>query len=133
MKRLRASSLVLVVVVMAGIIIVVFGASRLTLVQYNQSNRDEDNIFALSAARSGIEDGLLRFRYNRNAETGEGKIVRFDLTRGQSPGDSAGEVLESQLITKTADYNPADQYYDMKLAFRGGQIGSFTTNTENNP
>lgn len=118
---------------MAGIIVVVFGASRLTLVQYNQSNRDEDNIFALAAAKAGIEDGLLRFRYNRDAETGEGKVVRFDLTRGQSSGDSSGEVDQSQLITQTADYNPVDQYYDMKLSFRSGQIGSFTTETENNP
>lgn len=134
MKRLRASSLVLVVVVMAGIIIVVFGASRLTLVQYNQSNRDEDNIYALSAARAGIEDGLLRDRYNRNAETGEGKVFRFNLTRGRSPGNSAGEVAESQIIAQSTDYNPSDQYYDMKLSFRGGQIGSFATNnTSNNP
>jgi hypothetical protein len=123
MKKLRASSLVLVVVVMAGIIIVVFGASRLTLVQYNQSNRDEDNIFALSAARAGIEDGLLRFRYNRNAETTDGKVARYDLTTGVS----ADEVDEGS----KASFGLNEQYYDMKLNFRGGQIGTFDDNTTN--
>ncbi|MDO8649835.1 MAG: hypothetical protein Q7K33_00790 [Candidatus Berkelbacteria bacterium] len=124
MKRLRASSLVLVVVVMAGIIIVVFGASRLTLVQYNQSNRDEDNIFALSAARAGIEDGLLRFRYNRDAETGSNgtKVARYNLTTGVS----AGEVDQNS----KSNFALNEQYYDMKLSFRGGQIGTFDTDTQ---
>lgn len=124
-KYLRGSSLVLVVVVMAGIIIVVFGASRLTLVQYNQANRDEDNVFALYAAKAGIEDGLLRYRYNRNSETADTKVARYNLTTGSS----AGEVAEGL----KSSFAPTDQYYDMKLNFRGGQIGSFTTNFANNP
>ncbi|MCR4308313.1 MAG: hypothetical protein NUV80_07230 [Candidatus Berkelbacteria bacterium] len=126
MKRLRASSLVLVLVVITGIIIVVFGASRLTLVQYNQSNRDEDNIFALYAAKAGIEDGLLRFRYNRNAETQlnttddpKDKVSRYNLTTGSS----AGEVNEGSTTPNFA--KPTDQYYDMKLNFRVQSIGDF--------
>ncbi|MEK7202528.1 MAG: hypothetical protein AAB669_03325 [Patescibacteria group bacterium] len=113
------SSLVLVVVVMAGIIIVVFGASRLTLVQYNQANRDEDNVFALYAAKAGIEDGLLRYRYNRNAETTDTKVARYNLTTGTS----AGEVAEG---SKTLNFTkPTDQYYDMKLNFRVQSLGDF--------
>src|SRR3990167_1356421 len=104
MKRSRASSLVLVVVVMAGIIIVVFGASRLTLVQYNQANRDEDNVFALYAAKAGIEDGLLRYRYNRNTETADTKVARYNLTTGFS----AGEVAENSKPT-AADFAPTAQ------------------------
>lgn len=126
-KYLRGSSLVLVIVVMAGIIVVVFGASRLTLVQYNQANRDEDNVFALYAAKAGIEDGLLRYRYNRNAETTDTKVARYNLTTGTS----AGEVAEGSTTPNFT--KPTDQYYDMKLNFRGGQIGSFIANTENNP
>lgn len=126
------SSLVLVVVVMAGIIIVVFGASRLTLVQYNQANRDEDNVFALYAAKAGIEDGLLRYRYNRNAETqmkatdtGKDKVARYNLTTGSS----AGEVDEGSTTPNFT--KPTDQYYDMKLQFRKGQIGTFDNSTTN--
>ncbi|MEK7534940.1 MAG: hypothetical protein AAB563_00855 [Patescibacteria group bacterium] len=121
MRRLRASSLVLVVVVMAGIIIVVFGASRLTLVQYNQSNRDEDNIFARTAARAGIEDGLLRFRYSRDAETAINKVARYSLTSGAS----AGEVDEGS----KAGFSPNEQYYDMKLNFRVQSLGDFDFNS----
>src|SRR3989344_94296 len=121
MRRLRASSLVLVVVVVAGIIIVVFGASRLTLVQYNQSNRDEDNIFARTAARAGIEDGLLRFRYARDAETSANKVARYSLTTGVS----AGEVDEGS----KAGFNPNEQYYDMKLNFRVQSLGDFDFNS----
>ena len=117
---------------MAGIIIVVFGASRLTLVQYNQSNRDEDNIFALYAAKAGVEDGLLRFRYNRDAETSSTAtktfVARYNLTNGRSEG----EVEEAS--TAPATYKQTDQFYDMKLNFRGQQIGSFDdTNAGKNP
>lgn len=128
-KYLRGSSLVLVVVVMAGIIVVVFGASRLTLVQYNQANRDEDNVFALYAAKAGIEDGLLRYRYNRNAETelkvtntGKDKVARYNLTTGSS----AGEVDEGS--PASAGTKPTDQYYDMKLNFRVQSLGDFDFN-----
>lgn len=128
------SSLVLVVVIMAGIIVVVFGASRLTLVQYNQANRDEDNIFALYAAKAGIEDGLLRFRFNRDTETTDGKVFRFDLTKGQTPGDSSGEVADSQTMADSTNYKPTDQYYDLKIKFRDKQIGSFSPpDSDNNP
>lgn len=119
--------------VMAVIITAVFGASRLTLVQFNQANRDEDNIFALYAAKAGVEDGLLRFRYNRDAETtsadgSTATIQRFDLTAGSN----AGEVTAIQPITAVANYSPAKQYYDMKLNFRGDQIGNFAANTTYN-
>lgn len=120
-RRSPASSLILVVVVMAVIISAVFGASRLTLVQFNQANRDEDNIFALYAAKAGIEDGLLRFRYNRDAETTDNKVQRYNLTTGIS----AGEVNEGL----KSSFAPTDQYYDMKLNFRKGQIGSFVPNS----
>ncbi len=124
-RRDQASSLVLVVVAMAVIITIVFGASRLTLVQYNQSNRDEDNIFARYAAKAGIEDGLLRFRHNRDAETTDKKVQRYNLTAGSS----LGEVDENS----QANISPTDQYYDMLLNFRAGQIGSFDVNVASNP
>lgn len=112
--RKRGSSLILVVVIMSAIITVVFGANRLALVQYNQSNRDEDNVAALYAAKAGIEDGLARFRYNRDAETGA-TPDRYDLTTG----------------TQNANPIPTDQYYDLSIKFRNSQIGSFTDFTNN--
>jgi len=135
MIRRRASSLVLVVVIMASIIVVVFGASRLTLVQYNQSNRDEDNIYALYAAKAGVEDGLARFRYNRDAETTLNSDVstltvqRFDLTTGISYSD---QIPATEPISRVTGYTPTDQYYDLAMAFRDTQMGAFSGDTSGN-
>ena len=130
-NRHKASSLVLVVVVMAVIITAVFSASRLALVQFNQANRDEDNIFAYYAAKAGIEDGLIRFRYNRDAETPTStatppklKVQRYNLTTGAN-----SEVAEGAKVT----LKKSEQSYDMKLQFRGSQIGDFNDVSAKNP
>ncbi|MEK7171240.1 MAG: hypothetical protein AAB774_02965 [Patescibacteria group bacterium] len=120
MKQLKGSSLILVVVIMSAMITVIFGANRLALVQYNQANRDEDNISALYAAKAGIEDGLLRFRYQRNAETADTTVARYNLTTGFN----AGEVTEGL----KSSFAPTDQYYDMKLNFRVQSLGDFDFN-----
>jgi len=133
MKRQRASSLVLVVVVMAVVVSAVFGASRLTLVQFSQANRDEDNLLARYAAKAGIEDGLLRFRFNRDAETVGGKVFRFNLTRGIATGDKSGEVAEDQPVSNSPQYNPIDQYYDMKMNFRVQALGDFAFKLRQDP
>lgn len=120
------SALVFVLIIIAGIVTVTLGAQRLSLVQFNQSAREEDNIFAFYAAKSGIEDGLLRFRHQRNVETAENKVHRFDVTSGISYDE-----VESNLgIEAVTNYKPTHQYYDLSIDFKTTQIGdfNFTTN-----
>ncbi|OGD63929.1 hypothetical protein A3A71_01950 [Candidatus Berkelbacteria bacterium RIFCSPLOWO2_01_FULL_50_28] len=113
----KGSSLILVAIIMAGIIAVVFGSYRLALVQFNQSTRDEDKMFAYYAANAGIEDGLIRFRYNRDAETPVDKFSRLNLTTGHPYGDT------DQPLKQMNDYEPTDQYYDLQLKFKVDAIG----------
>lgn len=123
MKR-NASSLILVVIIMSALIVVVFGANRLTLVQYNQATRDEDNVSALYAAKAGIEDGLIRYRYSKNAEITKDLVQRIDLTKGRN----LGEIAESKKIRETDSYDPQSQYYDLAMSFRTNLIGDFNFN-----
>lgn len=126
----RGSSLILVTLIMASIVVIVFGTHRLTLVQFNQSVRDEDKNFAYYAAKAGIEDGLARFRHSRDAETPEGKVHRFDVTTGHN----YGEVDETASIRQVGGYNPAHQYYDLKINFKTSSIGFNEINEfTNNP
>lgn len=108
------SSLILVLLVIAGILTVVFGAQRVTLVQFSQSNREEDNVSAYYAARAGIEDGLIRYRFSRNAETTKDKVYRFNIT--------AGEVVGQDIDPSTPIGDPASQYYDLSMGFKTKQI-----------
>jgi hypothetical protein len=117
----RGSALVFVLIIIAGIVTVTIGTQRLSLVQFNQATREEDNTFAFYAARAGIEDGLLRFRHERDVETATDTIHRVDLTSGID----AGEVNKDTLISQTASYSPINQYYDLTINFKTDQIGEF--------
>ena len=119
----RASALVMVILVLAGMLTAVFGTQRLVLVQYNQATSEEDNLLALYAAKAGIEDGLIRFRHQRNVETErdatETKVHRFNLTNGEN----LGEILENSGLN---GLTPNHQYYDLKINYRGLQVGNFS-------
>lgn len=122
------SSLILVVVIISALIIVVFGANRLALVQYNQSTRDEDNVLALYAAKAGIEDGLLRFRYHHDTETASGKVFRFGLTDGQNQAqlvDENSSIAGFNVSTLGLKYAPNKQYYDLSVNYKTQLLGDF--------
>lgn len=122
MKKAAGSALVLVILVIAGIIAAVFGTQRLALVQLNQAASDEDNLSAYYAAKAGIEDGLIRFRHNRNADTGvdgvsnKSLVQRVNLSSGNSARDPDAkatqgyvEIAEDTPITTTSGRT---SYYD---------------------
>ena len=130
MKRKLGSSLVLVTVIVATIVIIAFGASRTALVQFSQSNSDEDNVQAYYAAKAGIEDGLIRYRYNPDVETREGKVFSFDLTNGHlNPNSNSqfNDIDESSIRTQwESEFEPFHQYYDLKISFKGSTLGNIS-------
>ncbi|HSX42135.1 MAG TPA: hypothetical protein VLE93_02170 [Candidatus Saccharimonadales bacterium] len=121
-RRSSASSLIFVMLVVAGIVTVTLGVQRLALVQFGQSSADEDNVAAYYAAKAGIEDGLVRFRFGRNVDTirrdTNGAVLstaeRYDLTAGSA----VGNVQDNTTITSTSGYNPVHQYYDLKVDYK---------------
>lgn len=115
------SALVFVMIIIAGIVTVTVGAQRLSLVQFNQANLEEDNHFAYYAANSALEDGLLRFRHQRNVETVSGNVHRFDVTDGVNHG----EVTKGTDIESTSNYHANHQYYDLEIDFKTNQVGDF--------
>lgn len=116
----RGSALVFVLIIIAGIVTVTIGTQRLSLVQFNQATREEDNTYAFYAAKAGIEDGLLRFRHERDTETSRDKVHRFDVTSGIT----AGEIDKDTAISQVTNYTPTDQYYDLAISFKASMIGN---------
>jgi len=138
MKQHQGSSLILVLVVIASIMTVVLGTQRVSLVQFAQSNREEDSLFALYAAKAGIEDGLARFRHYRDVETKLNHVFRFDLNSGVAqygtvvvgPDDhEVPKYIPIQAFASVAgpagSYKPAHQYYDLGIDFKSTRIGVF--------
>ncbi len=113
----KGSSLILVMLVISSVITVIVGAQRIALVQFQQAGQSDDNVQAYSAAKAGIEDGLLRFRYNKNAATSDGKSYRFDL----KTGSSSGEVTNNTKVTTTND-----QIYDLKMVYKTNKTSSIS-------
>jgi len=129
----KGTALLLVMMVMAGLVTVIFGSQRVALVQHNQATAEEDSLYALYAAKAGINDGLLRWRNERNVETQPGKVFRFNLTTGQGVKDSSGKFIEianDTPVTKPASpdydfiYKPNHQIYDLSINFRTKTLGT---------
>lgn len=124
MKK-RGSSLILVMIIIASIMVVVVGAQRIALVQFSQNARAEDNVTALYAAKAGLEDGLLRYRFDRNTDTvpdnssDKHDTERYDL----STGTKIGSVIATDPII---NYQPTQEYYDLKVAYRTNLVGNFS-------
>ena len=127
MKKRKGSSLLLVLLITAGIVTIIFGTQRIALVQFSQTSREEDNIYALYAAKAGIEDGLIRYRYNKNVETN--KNFRFNLTNGTSLGE--GKDSTADPISSATGYSPTKEFYDLNIAYRVSQLGDLNDATKN--
>ncbi|MEK7183959.1 MAG: hypothetical protein AAB701_00350 [Patescibacteria group bacterium] len=64
----RGAALLITLVLITVIGSIAFGVGRSTLTNFRLVTRLEDSLNAYQAAQAGIEDGLLRFRFDKNAE-----------------------------------------------------------------
>lgn len=125
----HGSALIMVMLVVAGITTIIFATQRIALVQFSQSVREEDNLSATYAAQAGIEDGLSRYRFERNSETGDDTMFRFNLTTGNYQNyQTANASHEIDIETDIAegvegDFDPKYQYYDLTMSYRTRSIG----------
>lgn len=124
----RGSALIMVMLVIAGITTIVFATQRIALVQFSQSVREEDNLTAYYAAKAGIEDGLARYHFDKNTQTGLDSIFRFDLTAGVAPDKLNSvpyEIPSNTPITADLngeDFSPKHQYYDLAITYKTPRI-----------
>jgi len=111
----KGSALLIVMIVIAGVVSATVGVQRIALLELSTSTKEEDNVFAEAAARSGIDDGLLRYRYEKNVSTGD-NINRVDLNTG----------VTNITLSKTnppAVENKNHQFYDLYITY---QVSSIT-------
>lgn len=120
----RGSALIMVMLVVAGITTIVFATQRIALVQFSQSVREEDNLIAGYAAQAGVEDGLARYHFERNVQTGDDQVFRFNLTRSTYADTGDHEIGASTDISEgvDGDFDPNYQYYDLSISYKTQRI-----------
>lgn len=130
-QQKTGSSILMVLLIISGVLVVVFAAQRISLVQFSQSSREEDNILAYYAAKAGIEDGLARYRFNRDVQTLSGKAFRYGITSARYPQTATFEVDNNEDLSSTAglNYDPKEQYYDLEVKYKVPSIGIATNGT----
>ena len=140
----KGFALLLTLIVIGVIGAVAFGVGYLTLHSYSATVRFQDSQSALQAAEAGIEDGLVRFRYDRNTEVPTAAMCAAlpnptILPADQAePTDTTKFVLRVNLTTKddtqrllcldptkTPTPNPSDIVYDLKVSYKGSKLGEF--------
>lgn len=117
------AALVITLIIVTVVSAIIFSVNRMLVSEVKQITKLEDSEMAYQAAESGIEAGLLLYRYNNNVE------VPADITGGMDETiDKAMRVnvtngsLEAKNIdldvNNLADLKRNQQYYDLKIWHR---------------
>lgn len=125
MKPEAGNALLITMVVITVIGTVGFGVSRIALSSLRNQNRLEDSASAYQAASAGIEDALLRWRFNKHVEL---PAVGSISGCTQSPNASSSAYTRVNLTRGTIDacINPDEVVppnvneiaYDLKISFK---------------
>jgi len=127
-------ALLLTLVVVSVIGVVAFGVGRLTLTEFKQGLQFQNSQDALQTAEAGIEDGLLRYRYDRNTEVPFGSKDTCSVST--EPTDTTSFVLRVNLTTGTRSCinplvtvapNPSEHVYDLKIYYKSKSLNPSTS------
>lgn len=121
-QNLRGSALIATLIIASAIAVFVFSIGGATIGEIETSGALEDSTIAFSAAEAGIEEGLLRWRFNRNIELPEVNMTE-DNFKGIRVNLTSGEV-SATLLDSPPESNATDSVYDLRMWFKADAIGS---------
>lgn len=125
----RKGSAILIAILMVTVLATIaFSVGQITYADIKMAAGIEDASIAYHAAEAGIEDGLLRWRYNHNIET---PTVATNVNRIDLSGDNGGSV-NNGIDPKTPLDNPEHTYYDLRISYRQEKVGDMN-NIANSP
>ncbi len=109
MKQTRGSAILIAIFLVAAVGSVSFGIARLFMLDSSIATMYENSTVAYYAAESGIEEGLLRYRYDANQEVGANPTNMRIFNLDGNSGIGTAEVKNSASYV----YNPAQRYYTL--------------------
>jgi len=130
----RGTALLMTMILITVIGSIAFGVGRTTLSNLRQVNRLEDSLNAYQAAQAGIEDALLRFRFDKNAEAPRASSCTT-ISNNPEP-TSANDPQKPNIFSRVDISNPifgacvdvnaasivapvsSDIVYDLKMSYK---------------
>ncbi|MCX6808446.1 MAG: hypothetical protein NTW50_02145 [Candidatus Berkelbacteria bacterium] len=130
MKRERGSAIIIAILLVTAIGTIAFSFGRILILEANNASVYENGVGSYYAAESGIEEGLLRYRYS------DFSSVPFDTWKLKDNSsvfraDLAGEIeitgssiIDFKGINKNTSTisDPSKQYYDLRMGYLGNGI-----------
>ncbi len=123
------SALLITLLIVSVISAAAFGVGKLTLQNVGLTGSLEDSTVAYQVARAGIEEGLLRWRYDHAFETGDPAGSTEALTQtfrtilpAYDSLDLPGETVVENYSTVLAD--SLKKTYDLRSWFHADKIGT---------
>lgn len=132
MQKKRGSAILIAILLVTGIGTVAFSFGRILYLQVASASRYENGAGAYYAAESGLEEGFLRYRYDRSTQqplmsgvatdwlTKPGNVDRYNLSDGKTIGDNSSGMVKTVAVSDLSK-----QYYDLRM---GSSIGNISSN-----
>ena len=120
MKKKRGSAIIISMLLITAVGGIAFSFAKLIYLETTTASLYGNGAVAYYAAESGIEEGFLKYRYNRDTELpkenwtfndSDAKVVRADL--------SSGSLLSSSISNKNIVMNLSSQIYDLRMGYLG--------------
>lgn len=125
MKK-KGSALIVAMMLIAGIGAVAFGIGRLLFIETTTATLYENGILAYYAAESGIEEGFLRYKFNRNAEIPLSTSAGWSLTSNNIFRETLNDNSIDTDSDKGFDTNTplqlnqkSQQLFDLRMGYLG--------------
>ncbi len=118
MRVKNGSAMVITLLLLATVGSISFAIGRLFILDLTISRIYDDSVVAYYAAESGVEEGLLRYRLNKNSEVEAGNPGEADGYNNVVRNDLSKLTKESLEVSATAGLpNPAERFYDFRMYF----------------
>lgn len=116
-KKARGSALIIAFLLVAAVGGSALLIGRLFLIDQSLMESYENAAVAYYAAESGLEEAMLRYRYDRNTDlpTNQSLVLRTNLTQNDA---------RNVLATDNFNLNSTDKRYDLKMGYRSAFYGN---------
>ncbi len=117
MRANNGSAMVITLLLLATVGSISFAIGRLFILDLAISQVYDDSTVAYYAAESGIEEGLLRYRFNKNTEIDPGESDQHDRVTRNSLVDFS-KVTDYQVTETIGLPDPTKKLYDIRMYFK---------------
>lgn len=118
----RGSAILIAVLLLAALGGVAFGIGRMLYFDTGLANRYENSVIAYYAAESGIEEGMLRYRYDKNEQVPD-SAGSFDNTRMNLNDLTLPTNAQTTVPVGHLPSNLQKRFYGMQMSYLGPYYG----------